>query len=143
MADPYTLRNLGEVDDAAPENGLGEYWEARVARRALDAEQTGIAFFRLRPGRRSAFAHRHAEAEEIYVILRGHGRMKLDDEIVAVGPLDAIRVSPPRGAGVRGRRGRPGLPRLRGTPPPGRRAGRGRLGGRRLAAAVGAALAPP
>jgi len=94
MADPYTLRNLGEVDDAAPENGLGEYWEARVARRALDAEQTGIAFFRLRPGRRSAFAHRHAEAEEIYVILRGHGRMKLDDEIVAVGPLDAIRVSP-------------------------------------------------
>jgi len=94
MADPYTLRNLGDVDDAAPENGLGEFWEARVARRALAAEQTGVAYFRLRPGRRSAFAHRHTEAEEIYVILRGRGRMKLDDEIVEVGPLDAIRVSP-------------------------------------------------
>lgn len=94
MTDPYTLCNLGDVDDAAPENGLGKYWEARVARRALAAEQTGVAFFRLRPGRRSAFAHRHDEAEEIYVVLRGQGRMKLDDEILAVGPLDAVRVSP-------------------------------------------------
>ncbi len=94
MTDPYTLRNLGDVDDAAPENGLGEFWEARVARRALAAEQTGVAFFRLRPGRRSAFAHRHDQAEEVYVVLRGQGRMKLDDEIVAVGPLDAVRVSP-------------------------------------------------
>jgi mannose-6-phosphate isomerase-like protein (cupin superfamily) len=94
MTDPYTLRNLGDVDDAAPENGLGEFWEARVARRALAAEQTGVAFFRLWPGRRSAFAHRHDQAEEIYVVLRGQGRMKLDDEIVAVGPLDAVRVSP-------------------------------------------------
>jgi mannose-6-phosphate isomerase-like protein (cupin superfamily) len=94
MAEPYTVRNLADVDDAAPGNGLGEFWEARVARTALAAEQTGISFFRLRPGRRSAFAHRHDEAEEIYVILRGHGRMKLGEEIVEVGPLDAVRVAP-------------------------------------------------
>ena len=94
MSEPYTLKNLAEVDDAALENGLGEFWEARVARRALQAEQTGVSFFRLKPGRRSAFAHRHAEAEEIYVVLRGRGRMKLDGEIVEVAPLDAVRVAP-------------------------------------------------
>jgi mannose-6-phosphate isomerase-like protein (cupin superfamily) len=94
MSEPYTLKNLAAVDDAALENGLGEFWEARVARRALQAEQTGVSFFRLKPGRRSAFAHRHAEAEEIYVVLRGRGRMKLDGEIVEVAPLDAVRVAP-------------------------------------------------
>jgi uncharacterized cupin superfamily protein len=94
MSERYTLRNLGDVDDAAPEFGFGESWEARVARTALGAEQTGVAFFRLKPGRRSPFAHRHDQAEEIYVILRGRGRMRLDDEVVEVGPLDAVRVAP-------------------------------------------------
>jgi mannose-6-phosphate isomerase-like protein (cupin superfamily) len=94
MSEGYTIRNLGEVDDAAPKFGLGESWEARMARTALGAEQTGVAFFRLKPGRRSPFAHRHDRAEEVYVILRGRGRMKLGEEIIEVGPLDAVRVAP-------------------------------------------------
>ena len=48
----------------------------------------------VKPGKRHAFAHRHQEAEEVYVVLSGTGRVKLDDEIVEVGPMDAIRVSP-------------------------------------------------
>jgi mannose-6-phosphate isomerase-like protein (cupin superfamily) len=94
MPEDYTIRNLADVDDAAPPNGLGDIWEARVARTALAAEQTGVTFFRLKPGRRSAFSHRHEEAEEVYVVLRGSGRVRLDDEVVEVGPLDAVRVSP-------------------------------------------------
>ena len=43
---------------------------------------------------RSPFSHRHAEAEEIYVVLAGSRRIKLDDEIRDVRPLDAIRVAP-------------------------------------------------
>jgi hypothetical protein len=50
----FTVLNLADVDDAAPAHGFGEIWEARVARAALGAEQTGVRFFRLRPGRRSA-----------------------------------------------------------------------------------------
>src|SRR5215210_7791180 len=38
--------------------------------------------------------HRHTDAEEIYVVLRGSGRVKLDDEVLDVGPLDSIRVAP-------------------------------------------------
>jgi len=91
----YTHIHLIDVDDAAPANGFGDRWEARVARTALGAEQTGVTHFRLRPGKRSPFTHRHADAEEIYVILSGSGRIKLDEELADVRPLDAIRVAPP------------------------------------------------
>jgi mannose-6-phosphate isomerase-like protein (cupin superfamily) len=94
VSSAFTHISLNDVADAAPGNGFGERWEARVAREALEADATGVSLFRLRPGKRSPFTHRHAEAEEMYVILSGHGRMKLDDEIVEVAPLDAIRIAP-------------------------------------------------
>lgn len=90
----YTRINLDEVEDAAVENGFGHRWEARVARSPLGAEQTGLTHFRLRAGKRSPFSHRHRQAEEIFVILRGSGQVKLDDELIEVGPRDAIRVAP-------------------------------------------------
>jgi mannose-6-phosphate isomerase-like protein (cupin superfamily) len=94
VTSPHTHVNLDEVEDAAPGNGFGHRWEARVAAGSLDAEQTGVTHFRLRPGMRSPFMHRHRDAEEIYVILSGTGSVKLDDEISAVRPLDAIRIAP-------------------------------------------------
>lgn len=94
MAERYTHISLEDVEDAAPANGFGERWEARVARVPLDAERTGVTHFRLRPGRRSPFAHRHRDAEEVYVILRGSGRVRLDGEMFDVRELDAIRVAP-------------------------------------------------
>ena len=39
MATPFTHLNLANLDDAAPANGFGERWEARVAREPLGAEQ--------------------------------------------------------------------------------------------------------
>ncbi|HEY6526380.1 MAG TPA: cupin domain-containing protein [Solirubrobacteraceae bacterium] len=92
MPEAYTQLNLADVEDAAPANGFGERWEARVARTPLDAEQTGVTHFRLHPGKRSPFAHRHTQAEEVYVILAGSGQIKLGDELRDVHTLDAIRV---------------------------------------------------
>jgi mannose-6-phosphate isomerase-like protein (cupin superfamily) len=89
----YTRINLAQVADAAPANGFGERWEARVAREDLGAEQAGLTHFRLRPGKRSPFVHRHREAEEVYVILAGSGRVKLGEEIRPVAAGDAIRVA--------------------------------------------------
>jgi mannose-6-phosphate isomerase-like protein (cupin superfamily) len=90
----YTRRNLTEVEDSAPKFGFEGIQEARFASDRLDAADTGISYHRVAAGKRQAFAHRHDEAEEIYVILAGKGRMKLDDEIIDIGPLDAIRVAP-------------------------------------------------
>jgi mannose-6-phosphate isomerase-like protein (cupin superfamily) len=94
MTDPWTHLNLDDVEDVAPANGFGHRWEARVAREPLGAQAAGLAHFRLHPGKRSPFAHRHQAAEEIYVVLSGSGKVKLDDEVRDVRPRDAIRVAP-------------------------------------------------
>ena len=91
----YTIKNLREVNDAAAGRDLSAIQEARFARGDLEASDTGLALQFVKPGCRQAFAHRHHKAEEIYVVLRGEGSIKLDDDVVAVGPMDAIRVAPP------------------------------------------------
>ena len=90
----YTIRNLREVEDLAAGHGFGETQEARFPRADLEAQSTGVAYLILRPGKRQPFAHRHTEAEEIYVVLAGNGRIKLDDDIVELRPLDSIRMAP-------------------------------------------------
>jgi mannose-6-phosphate isomerase-like protein (cupin superfamily) len=90
----FTIKNLREIDDMAPRFGFEAVQEARFANKDLEAESTGLAFHRVKPDCRQAFAHRHEEAEEIYVVLTGRGRVKLDDDIRDVAPLDAIRISP-------------------------------------------------
>jgi mannose-6-phosphate isomerase-like protein (cupin superfamily) len=94
MTSPHSRVNLADVGDAALANGFGDRWEARAAREDLHAEQTGLTHFRIHPGKRSPFVHRHKRAEEVYVILGGSGRIKLDEEIFDVRPLDAVRVAP-------------------------------------------------
>ena len=90
----YTIKNLRDVEDMAASQGFGEVQEARFAHGDLDAEQIGISLQRVKPGKRHAFAHRHKQAEEVYVVISGSGRVKLDDEVKDVGKLDAIRVGP-------------------------------------------------
>ena len=91
----FTIKNLREVEDMAAKQGFSEMQEARFAHGDLDAEQTGVSLQYVKPGKRHAFGHRHKEAEEIYLVLAGGGRAKLDDELVEVRPMDAIRVAPP------------------------------------------------
>lgn len=90
----WTLRNLRDVEDVAPKYGFGVLGEARFPRGELALEGTGLAYHRLRPGMRQGFAHRHEAAEEVHVVLSGGGTVDLDGEEVALGPMDALRVSP-------------------------------------------------
>jgi mannose-6-phosphate isomerase-like protein (cupin superfamily) len=96
----YTIRNLREVEDMAASQGFGEAQEARFPMRDLDAAATGIALLRVKPGKRQPFAHRHNQAEEIYVVVSGSGRVKIDDEVVEVGEMDAIRFDPKVGRAI-------------------------------------------
>lgn len=90
----YTIENLSTVEDSAPKGGMDAIQEARFARGALDAAATGIAYHRFKPGMRQPFGHRHHNAEEIYVVMAGSGRVRLDDEVREIAKLDAIRVAP-------------------------------------------------
>ncbi len=78
----------------AVKHGLSDSQEARFARGDLGAEQTGLNYLIIKPEQREAFAHRHRRAEEIYVVIAGSGRVKLDGEFLDLAPLDAVRVSP-------------------------------------------------
>jgi mannose-6-phosphate isomerase-like protein (cupin superfamily) len=90
----YTIRNLRDTRDSAPEFGLDEVGEAHFPREELAAETVGLAYLVLRPGRRQAFGHRHDAAEEVYLVVAGAGRVRLDEAIEEIGELDAIRVAP-------------------------------------------------
>ena len=91
MAD-YTVVNLKEVEDQAPKFGLSPQLEARMARVALGLEHSGVSYQRLAPGFRVPFGHKHKNQEEIYVLVNGSARIKLDDEVVELKPFDAVRV---------------------------------------------------
>ncbi|HUA74677.1 MAG TPA: hypothetical protein VL988_07950 [Solirubrobacteraceae bacterium] len=90
----YTMMNLTETVDSAPKFGFEEMGEAHFPREELGATQTGLSYQVLKPGKRQAFGHKHDEAEEVYVVLAGSGRVRLDDEIKEIKRLDAIRVAP-------------------------------------------------
>lgn len=90
----YTIKNLREVKDSAAEAGISESIEAHFAHEDLDSETSGISYQVVKAGQRQPFAHKHGEMEEIYVVVSGSGRVKLDDEVEGVGALDAIRIDP-------------------------------------------------
>ena len=91
---PYTLVSLPSVEDMAAKRGLSDQGEARFATGPLACRATGLSLQRLNPGRRQMFGHRHDRAEEVYVVVGGGGRVKLDDEIVELSSHDALRVAP-------------------------------------------------
>jgi quercetin dioxygenase-like cupin family protein len=93
----YTIVNLMEIENGAKEGG--PTLDARFARSRLDSDHIGLSHFRYAPNRRSAKGHSHREQEEVYVVLGGSGRVKLDDELFDLKAWDVVRVAP---ATVRG-----------------------------------------
>jgi mannose-6-phosphate isomerase-like protein (cupin superfamily) len=89
----YTRVNLDAVENMAAKHGITDQ-EARFPREDLGLDTDAFAHIRVQPGKRQPFAHKHGEAEEVHVVLAGGGRVKLDDEIVKVGPRDVLRVGP-------------------------------------------------
>lgn len=89
----YTKVNLKEdVEDQAPNFGLEGKIEARMARVPLEMEHSGVSYQRVAPNYRLPFGHKHKNQEEVYVLLSGSVRAKLEDDIVDLKPFDALRV---------------------------------------------------
>ena len=90
----HAVRNLKELEDSAVRFGLSPQLEARFAREALECEESGLSYQRLAANFRQPFAHRHERQEEVYVVVGGSGRVKIDDEIVELEQWDAVRIGP-------------------------------------------------
>jgi mannose-6-phosphate isomerase-like protein (cupin superfamily) len=91
----FTIKNFKEdIEDSAAARGVDGAIEARFGRGPTESEHLGVTYFRFGPDYRPPFAHRHGQQEEVYVVISGSGRVKLDDEIVDVRQWDAVRVAP-------------------------------------------------
>jgi mannose-6-phosphate isomerase-like protein (cupin superfamily) len=88
---PYTKTHLWDVENQAPKFNMPAGMEARFARRALEGKTLGMSLMKLAPNFRIPFGHKHEHQEEIYVVVRGSARVKVDDEIVQLREWDAIR----------------------------------------------------
>ena len=88
----YTIVNLKEVEDQAPNFGLAPDFEARFARVALEAELVGLTYQRLAPNLTVPWGHTHNVQEEVYLVVSGSMLAKLGDDIVELQPWDAVRV---------------------------------------------------
>ena len=88
----YTVVNLKDVEDSAVRFGLAPDLEARFAGGSLGLENSGVSYQRLGPNFRLPFGHRHQQQEELYVIVGGSGRVKLDDDVRELRRWDAVRV---------------------------------------------------
>jgi uncharacterized cupin superfamily protein len=94
MAD-YTKLNLKrDVEDQAPKFGYSPGVESRFARGPLGLERIGVSNFKVSPGFRMPFGHSHTEQEEVYLVVSGAARVKLDDDVVELAEWDAVRIPP-------------------------------------------------
>lgn len=92
LAVGYTKTNLKrDVENSAPKFGMPAELEARFARSALGGETLGLSHMSLAANFRIPFGHKHSGQEEVYVVVRGSARVKVDDEIVELAEWDAIR----------------------------------------------------
>lgn len=61
--------------------------------RQLEATTLGARLWRLEPGQAST-RHRHLEQAELYVLLEGTGRIRIEEELLTLEPLDSLLIEP-------------------------------------------------
>ena len=92
MAD-YTKLNLKQdVEDMAVKFDLSPGLESHFARKPLELENSGVSLYKIAPDFRTPFGHRHGEQEEVYVVISGSARLKIEDEVLELGQYDAVRI---------------------------------------------------
>jgi mannose-6-phosphate isomerase-like protein (cupin superfamily) len=92
---PFTRKNLkADLDDVGSNFDGHPDLEFHAATTPLELEHSGLSHQRVPPGYRFPYGHTHKTQEEVYVVVRGGGRMKVDDEIIDLQEWDAVRVPP-------------------------------------------------
>jgi quercetin dioxygenase-like cupin family protein len=92
---PFTRTNIrADLDDIGSAFDGHPELEFRAATKTLGLESSALSYQRIPPGYRFPYGHSHETQEEVYVVVRGSGRMKLDDEVIDLAEWDAVRVPP-------------------------------------------------
>jgi mannose-6-phosphate isomerase-like protein (cupin superfamily) len=90
----YTVVKREDAYDAMEQ--YPGYGEMRYYTQPLAAEQVAITWRTMPPGTggKGSYGHRHKTQEEIYMVLRGTVQAKLGDDVLELGPGNAVRVAP-------------------------------------------------
>jgi quercetin dioxygenase-like cupin family protein len=92
---PFTVVNLRrDLEDLGPKFDGAPDLEFRAATKPLGLERSALSYQSIPPGYRFPYGHTHETQEEVYVVVSGGGRMKLDDEVIELAQWDAVRVPP-------------------------------------------------
>jgi mannose-6-phosphate isomerase-like protein (cupin superfamily) len=92
---PFTLVNIkGDLEDIGRVFDGHPDLEFRAATKPLELVESSLSYQRVPPGYRFPYGHSHVTQEEVYVVVRGSGRMKVDDVTVELKEWDAVRVPP-------------------------------------------------
>ena len=87
----WTKSNFEDLKDRSPA-AVPMRW--LFSRNEVRSRQVGVSRFSYEPGARMPFGHRHAEQEEVYVVVAGSGRILLGDEVHDLRQWDVVRLSP-------------------------------------------------
>jgi quercetin dioxygenase-like cupin family protein len=88
----YKVVQRDEVDDV-----LGDYpGEMLMYTYPLEAEQAALTWRRMpaKTGSKGSYGHSHKTQEEILLVLSGNVEVKLDDDVVELGPGAAVKIDP-------------------------------------------------
>ena len=89
----YTVCRIEDAEDLLG----GQYPGAmRSLTQAMDAEQVAFTH-RVMPqgaGGKGYYGHHHKTQEEVYYLVSGRLEMKLEDEVIEIGPGTVVRVAP-------------------------------------------------
>ena len=91
----FKLTNIRQdLEDLGPKFDGDPDLEFRAPTKALELEHSALSYQRVPPGYRFPYGHTHETQEEVFVVVRGSGQMKLDDEIIELREWDAVRIPP-------------------------------------------------
>jgi mannose-6-phosphate isomerase-like protein (cupin superfamily) len=91
----HSVQNLKEVENQGERFGLNpDELQLRMAKDPLECEHMGISYLKFGPAYRPPFGHSHKTQEEVYILVAGSARMKVEDEVIEMEPFTAVRVAP-------------------------------------------------
>jgi mannose-6-phosphate isomerase-like protein (cupin superfamily) len=93
MSDYTVVEREGAEDFMAQYPGFGEM---RTYAPSLGTEQVALTWRKMPPGTggKGSYGHRHKTQEELYLVVSGNVQVKVDDEVLELGPKSAIRIAP-------------------------------------------------
>ncbi|HUA12975.1 MAG TPA: hypothetical protein VL989_00525 [Candidatus Sulfotelmatobacter sp.] len=86
----YTKINFADVDNSSKTDGL----EMRFSRKHLNSKELGVTLSKYSANYKAAKSHSHKVQEEAYVVVRGSGKMLLDDSVEELKAWDVVLVPP-------------------------------------------------